>query len=111
VAAPPPPSPTAASFKVTGQVSCVSGNSVEGVWVQAGDGAGWAPWQGLGNGSTSDWWFTLPKTESYSLHVGCGGTTSSWAVATYSPTVTGAHNSFNCYDVADQANYGTCILR
>jgi hypothetical protein len=102
---------TTASFKVTGQISCTSGNSVEGVWVQASDGAGYAAWKGLGNGSTSNWWFTLIKQESYSLHVGCGGTTSSWAVATYSPTVTGAHNSFNCFDVAGDANYGTCISR
>jgi hypothetical protein len=98
------------SFKISGEVSCVSGNSVEGVWVQASDGAGWAPWQGLGNGSTSTWWYTLPKDESYSLHVGCGGTTSNWAVATYTPTVTGSSNSFNCYDVAGQADYGTCAL-
>ena len=89
----------------------MSGNSVEGVWVQAGDGAGWAPWQGLGNGSTSNWWYTLPKDEPYSLHVGCGGSPSSWAVADYTPTVTGAQNSFNCYDVAGEANYGTCSLR
>jgi hypothetical protein len=89
----------------------VSGNSVEGVWVQASDGAGWAPWQGLGNGSTSNWWYTLPENEAYSLHVGCGGTPASWAVAVYTPTVTGSQNSFNCYDVAGQANYGTCDLR
>jgi hypothetical protein len=103
--------PTTTSFKVTGQVSCESGKSVEGVWVQASDGHGYASWKGLGNGSTSDWWFTLPKDESYSLHVGCGGSTSSWAVSTYSPTVTGAQNSFNCYDVAGEANYGTCVSR
>jgi hypothetical protein len=103
--------PTATSFSITGQVSCVSGNSVEGVWVQASRGSGFASWQGLGNGSTSDWWFTLPATESYSLHVGCGGSTASWKVATYSPTVSGGHNSFNCFDVAGAAGYGTCRLR
>ena len=27
------------------------------------------------------------------------------------PTVTGAQNSFNCYDVAGEANYGTCVSR
>ena len=96
---------------MSGQVSCVSGNSVEGVWVQAADGAGWAPWQGLGNGSTSNWWFTLPENEAWSLHVGCGGSTSSWAVADYTPWVTGSYNAFNCYDVAGQADYGTCALR
>lgn len=103
--------PSAGSFNVTGQVSCTSGRSVEGVWVQTASGSGFAPWQGLGNGSTSDYWYTLPRTESFSLHVGCGGTTASWAVATYSPTVSAAHDSFNCDDVAGDAGYGTCVLR
>jgi len=102
---------TSQSVGVTGQISCVSGKSVEGVWVSASQGSGYAPWKGLGNGSTSDYWYTLPVSESYSLHVGCGGTTSSWAVATYSPTVGGTHNSFNCYDVSGRADYGTCVAR
>ena len=110
-AAPAPRKTAVTSFFITGQVSCVSGNSVEGVWVQAAKGSGFAPWQGLGNGSTSDWWFTLPRSEPYALHVGCGGTTASWKVATYSPTVSGGHNSFNCFDVAGAAGYGTCRLR
>lgn len=118
--APPPSAPpksiangpvTTAKFNVSGQISCVSGNSVEGVWVQASDGAGWAPWTGLGNGSTSDWSFTLPKKESYSLHIGCGGTTSSWAVADNSPAITAATSSFNCIDVAGESGYGTCAAR
>ena len=104
-----PASPT--SFFITGQVSCGSGNSVEGVWVQAGRGSGFAPWRGLGDGSTSDWWFTLPASEPYALHVGCGGTTAAWKVATYSPTVSGGHNSFNCFDVPGASGYGTCRLR
>lgn len=99
------------SLKVSGQISCVSGNSVEGVWVQAARGSGFAPWQGLGNGSTSDWWYTLPVSEPYALHVGCGGTTATWKVATFSPTVGGAHNSFNCFDVAGASGFGTCRLR
>jgi hypothetical protein len=110
------PAPTTApassgSFAVSGTVSCVSGDSVEGVWVQADDGAGWAPWVGLGNGSTSTWSFTLPEQESYSLHIGCGGTTASWAVADYSPAITAATSAFNCVDVSTEANYGACVAR
>lgn len=112
---PTAPHPTAAPpvtrLNVSGEVSCVSGNSVEGVWVQAAKGSAFAPWRGLGNGSTSQWWFTLPTSEPYSLHVGCGGTTASWKVADFSPTVSGASNSFNCFDVAGQSGYGTCRLR
>jgi len=118
---PPSPSPSAkprsnpaedsGTVEVTGQVSCLSGNSVEGVWVQAGSGKGWADWKKLGNGSTSDWWYWLPVNEPYALHVGCGGSPSAWSVATYSPTVSGLHNSFNCYDVADKPDFRTCVLR
>jgi hypothetical protein len=107
----PTPTATSATLKVTGQVSCLSGNPVEGVWVQADDGAGFASWKGLGDGATADWWFTLPENEPYSLHVGCGGSPSSWEVALDSPTVTGAHNSFSCYDIEDEAQYGSCALR
>lgn len=99
------------SVEVTGQVSCVSGRSVEGVWVSVARGSGFASWLRLGNGSTSDYWYTLPVSESYSLHVGCGGSTSSWAGAVYGPTVAGTHSSFNCYDVSGQADYGTCVAR
>jgi hypothetical protein len=112
--APPPPatsSATSANGQISGQVSCTSGNSVEGVWVAAAQGSGWAQWQGLGNGSTSNYWYTLPTSEPYSLHVGCGGTPSSWAVAAYSPQVSGTQNSFNCIDVAGQPGYKTCVAR
>jgi hypothetical protein len=65
----------------------------------------------LGNGSTSDWWFTLPVSEPYSLHVGCGGSPASWAVSASTPLVNGPHNSFDCHDVAAAADYQKCISR
>jgi hypothetical protein len=110
----PTPAPTTATpttFFVTGQVTCESGQSVEGVWVSAAAGSAYASWQALGNGSTSDWWFTLPQEESYSLHVGCGGSPPSWAVATYTATVSGPHNSFNCQDSPGASGYGQCETR
>jgi hypothetical protein len=112
-AAPPPAHPATAggSVNVSGQVSCTSGRSVEGVWVQAGTGSGWAPWQGLGNGSTSDYWYTLPTAEPYALHVGCGGSTANWATANYSSAVSGTQNSFNCIDVNTDPAYGKCVPR
>jgi hypothetical protein len=76
--------------------------------VVAAKGAGWSPWKGTGNGGTAAYWYTLPVSEPYALHVGCGGTPSSWAVATATPTVSGADNSFACQDVSGQAGYGTC---
>ena len=80
-----------------------------GVYVAAAKGQGFSPWRGQGNGSTASFWYTLPERESYSLHVGCGGTRSSWQVATYSATVSTADNNFLCYDVPGQADYGTCL--
>ena len=112
--APPPPPATSkapAPYQISGTVSCVSGHSVEGVWVQASQGAGYSPWQGIGNGSTSRYWYTLPSAMSFSLHVGCGGTTASWAVAVTTPDASGPVANFTCHDIAGQAEYGKCDLQ
>jgi hypothetical protein len=102
------PTPKSGPFHIGGEISCISGQPLVGVWVAAAMGSGWAPWIGQGNGSTATFSYTLPVTESYSLHVGCGGTGSDWQVATYSGTVTSADNNFACDDVTGQAAYGTC---
>jgi hypothetical protein len=107
----PTPAPTPGSLFITGQVECESGASVEGVWVGTANGPGWASWMKIGNGSTSDWWFTLPANEPYHLNVGCGGSPSAWTLTITTPTVTGGHNSFNCYDGPSEADYKTCVLR
>ncbi|MFD8723548.1 hypothetical protein ACFV2H_37680 [Streptomyces sp. NPDC059629] len=79
--------------------------------MEAGKGKGWSQWKGVGNGMNADYWYKLPVPEIYSLHIGCGGHPSSWAVATETPFVHGTHNSFNCFDVPGKAGYGTCRLR
>jgi hypothetical protein len=99
------------SVEVSGQVACTSGRPVVGVWVQATTGSGFASRKGIGDSSTSDYWYWLPTSEPYALHVGCGGSPSIWAVAVYSPVVGGTHNSFDCVDVSTNSNYGTCIPR
>jgi hypothetical protein len=109
------PAKKTVKVEVSGEVTCLSGNSVEGVWVQADVDSGFAPWQGVNVsgkafGSTSKWWWWLPRGESYSLHVGCGGTQASWAVAVYTPVVSGTPNSFDCIDIASDAGYGTCYV-
>jgi hypothetical protein len=105
------PVQSSGSYEITGQVTCMSGNSVEGVWVQAAEGKGWASWMKLGNGSTSDWWLKLPENESYTLAVGCGGSPENWAVTAHTPWVNGGHNSFNCFDVPGGQDYGQCEWR
>jgi hypothetical protein len=88
---------------VSGEVNCSSGAAAVGVWVQATSGSGWAS---LTDAGAYD--FTLPESESYSLHVGCGGTSASWKIAVYSPYVSGTANSFDCHDVPGGADYKTC---
>jgi len=109
----PPPSTSKApvSYQISGTISCVSGNSVEGVWVQASQGSGYSPWQGIGNGSTSRYWYTLPSTESFSLHVGCGGTTAAWGISLSTPLVPGPVANFTCHDVQGQSGYGDCEVQ
>ena len=111
-AAPPPSSSKApAPYQISGTISCLSGQSVEGVWVQAAQGSGYSPWQGTGDGSTARYWYTLPSETSFSLHVGCGGTPDTWGISVSTPLVPGPVADFMCHDVAGQADYGGCELR
>lgn len=107
-----PPKSTS-PFRITGQVLCASGRPVVGVWVQAAHAADsrFAAWRGIGDGASADWWTELPRNEKYSLHVGCGGTPDRWGSENKTGTVSGGHNSFNCDDVAGDANYGKCARR
>ena len=100
---PPAPKPV----NIGGQLTCSSGKSIEGVWVSTTNGSGYAPWQGLGN-NVSKFWYTLPESEPYSVHVGCGGTQQYWAVACYGPQVTNPSDSFECFDVDGASGYETC---
>lgn len=79
--------------------------------MQAAQGSGYSPWQGIGDGSTSRYWYTLPSTESFSLHVGCGGTTAAWGISLSTPLVSGPVANFTCHDVEGQAGYGDCDLQ
>jgi serine/threonine protein kinase len=88
--------PKSTPLKLSGSVSCISGNAVVGVYMAANKGSGFSPWQGQGNGATATFQYTLPLKESYSLHVGCGGSPSKWQVADYSVTVSTAVNNFSC---------------
>ena len=73
-------SPAGASVR-SGNVHCYADHqNVVGVWVEvSGGGSGWAQWSG-NTASSSTWWkYDVPAGRSYRLHVGCGGTRSSWA--------------------------------
>jgi hypothetical protein len=109
----PPPSLSAGQIEVSGQVSCQSGQAITGFWVQTQDSAdsGWASWRQVSGGPNADYWYFMPGGQSYKLSVGCGGSAQSWAVTTYTSSVTGTHNSFDCDDVKGTTGYGACVLR
>lgn len=104
--------PAGASTGVSGSVSCVSGNNVEGIWVSASSGtSGWATMNVPGNTSSYvSWHYTLTSGNSYFVHVGCGGSTNNWAVNTYSGTKSGNSNGLLCYDTPADGDpyYGQC---
>lgn len=81
---------------VSGQVSCVTGAAVVGIWVTDGDGGSWARtrpgpdgWV-LYNGSSG--------ADTYRLNVGCGGTPSQWQTETRSPEFASDYLSLVCDD-------------
>jgi hypothetical protein len=94
-------------------VNCTSGKPITGFWIQTQSAAdsGWASWRGVGSGPNADYCYFMPPGQSYKMSVRCGGTPQSWAVATYTPSVTGTHNSFHCDDIAGAEGYGRCVLR
>jgi hypothetical protein len=108
-----PPASSTAQVEITGQVNCLSGKSITGFWVQTENGrdSGWASWRQVDSGPNADYWYFMPAGESYKLSVGCGGTQQSWAVTTYTGSVSGTHNSFHCNDIAGTKGYGTCVPR
>ena len=109
ISTPSPEVTATAATSVSGSIQCQS-TSVEGVWVQsANGGSGWAPWvSSAANPDHATYSYTLPHGGEYSLHVGCGGTTSSWKVAEYSNFYGGTVNDFYCYDESSSSLYTYC---
>jgi hypothetical protein len=102
------PTSAHAATTVSGNVTCVDGRSVVGVWVDASNGgSGWATRSDI-NGSTQRYSYPLANGGTYSVRVGCGGTGTNWATSNSSGVVSGSSNSFTCYDVP---NYGYAYLR
>ena len=109
VSTPSPEATATAASDISGSIQCQS-SSVEGVWVQAANGgSGWAPWiSSAARPDYATYSYTLPHGGEYSLHIGCGGTTSSWKVATYSGYYGGTVNNFYCYDESGSSLYTYC---
>lgn len=86
-----------ASTGISGQVQCVDEQTVEGVWIQASSGgSGFASLRNV-NGYTKNFSYSLPHGGAWTVHVGCGGSTSHWL---YTPngnsTTTATYKSWLC---------------
>jgi hypothetical protein len=96
-----------------GQVTCRSGASVAGVWIQTetGTNSGWASTRPTGS-DAAGYEYVVPANAKYSVHVGCGGTRAKWANEDRSAFFTPSGRSFVCDDhpVPGAARpYGTCV--
>jgi hypothetical protein len=101
-----PPAP--ATITATGHVTCLSGAAVEGVWVVGrSGGSGWATWQASAQTASFASFSRQISNGDWEVHVGCGGSPSTWKVATYSGWVSGT-SGFTCDDISGQGQYGQC---
>jgi hypothetical protein len=97
--------------QVHGTVTCRSGDSVVGVWIQTrlGSDSGWADTVPISPDSAR---YEYVLSEGvYALHVGCGGTDKHWASDNRSAFVDGAKHDFVCIDrpaARPHTSYGLC---
>jgi hypothetical protein len=98
-----------ASTTVSGEVTCVDELPVEGVWIQASGGSGWANWTPTIGASFNARFSRGGVSGSWTVHVGCGGSPSHWK---YSPdgntTTTQSVASWTCYTPDDGAPVDFC---
>jgi hypothetical protein len=73
------------SSEAKGTVTCSAGESVEGVWIDAGTGQGWAQWRlkNAQNPAVAEYSRNVGGPTNYGVHVGCGGTPRNWEHADY----------------------------
>ena len=86
---------TPASASGAGSVNCSynSETNIVGVWVQVTNGtSGWASRWNNGYGGNYYSYYEIDNGKSYSLHIGCGGTPSSWHKTYYTGSRTGYHD-------------------
>lgn len=104
-----------ASTEVSGHIMCTTKN-VNGVWIAANGGhSGWAQISpGHGTSQSVNWWYDgLGSSESYRVHVGCGGVWPNWEVVTESKVDTVGNHDFNCIDDLSDGTtffYKTCSV-
>lgn len=78
-----------------GTVDCVD-KKVVGIWIDQGTGSGWADYQYVAGNYRVNWYFTGLKSSGWRLHVGCGGTQSSWQYNLKTPFMSQSGGDFIC---------------
>jgi transcriptional regulator with XRE-family HTH domain len=103
---------------ISGKVSCIDNEPVEGIWVDAVDGDhGWAIWYKINsNGSEAAFNYALRYGDAYNLNVGCGGSPLHWKYTDKTENGSGTiqdHNShfLTCKDPPSGVVYGSCWLK
>ncbi|HUB93587.1 MAG TPA: hypothetical protein VMB52_03735 [Verrucomicrobiae bacterium] len=63
-----------------GIIICPVGEDVEGAWVDAGTGQGWAHWSAVsqGDANVAGYYRDVGERTNYRVHVGCGGSRKNW---------------------------------
>ncbi len=113
-----PTTPANSSYSITASITCDSGKPVvDGLWVQADAGAGTAT--KVVSGGVTTWRRTLPRSEYYTMHIGCGTDAnrdwepvlSDGSRGLHTEWVTGTYHAFACHDVQGASGYGKCEVR
>lgn len=85
---------SAATFNVSGVVTCENGGDVQGIWVESlAGGSVWADWWAMPGRTTSAYFAKnitfAPAASTISLHIGCGrNANGSWVSTNLTPQIT-----------------------
>jgi hypothetical protein len=96
---------------VSGTVSCTSGRSVVGVYIDEITNTGFfASWNvSPGSRSVAVYQGEIPMGMTYQVHVGCGGTPGAWLLDLHSEYTTELRQTLRCQDIPRQPGYEMCL--
>ena len=107
---------SAAAMNISGQITCLNSSSPVGVWIDAeSSNDGWARISVpvvIGGHSKVNYSYTLNKGGRFKVTVGCGGSSSRWALSLNSGFVAGSNVNFKCNNIHPVlAALGKLVLR
>jgi hypothetical protein len=82
---------------INDEVTCADHQPIIGIWVHVpSSGSGFVGTWSPGDGSSVPFSHTLPHSEQYAVHLGCGGTPQNWLYKPKSNLVSGSGLHFFC---------------